>query len=122
MSTVGTTVKLIADQGRVTKSPRIPIAIAASGTSFTFTLLGRGVITRYLLECFDSSGDRTRTLSFVDENSKTIWTGAAHADNDSYSVPCDIEIDGKYTGTLTLSGAAGGTGGTDRLTLWMRPF
>lgn len=114
-------VMVIADKGMVTKSPRKGVAIAATGTSFTFTLQGRGVITRYLLECFDSSGDRTRTLSLVDENSKTIFSGAAHADNASYSVPTDIEIDGKYTVTLTLSGAAGGSGGTDYVTFWLRP-
>lgn len=105
----------------ITKSPRKSVAVAATGTSFTFTFEGRGVITRYLLEVPDVAASTTFTLSMVDENSITIFTGAAHAENANYSVPCDIEIDGRYTVTLTLNQVAGGTGGTVYVTFWVRP-
>lgn len=104
----------------VEKIPRKAIAIAATGTSFTTTITYKGVLTRYLLECFDATNAVTRTLTLVDENSITIFTGAAHADNGNYSVPIDVEIDGTYTVTITLSGAAGGSGGTDYITFWLR--
>jgi len=106
----------------ITKTPRKAVTIAATGTSFTFTLEGRGIISRYLLEAPDVAASTTFTLSLVDANSITIFTGAAHAENGNYSVPCDIEIDGRYTVTLTLNQAAGGTGGTAQVTFWLRPF
>lgn len=102
----------------VSKLARTAIPIAASGQSFTYPLIHTGIITRYLLELPDVN-TITFTLSFVDANSKTIWTGAAHAENGTYSVPCNIEIDGKYTVTLTLSNVAGGSGGTAYLTMWV---
>jgi len=103
------------------KFPRQAYAIAATGTEFDVTYAVDGnILTRYILECYDSTGNRTRTLSIIDENSVTIFTGSAHADDGDYSVPVDIELDGVYTFRITLSGAAGGTGGTDYLTLMVR--
>lgn len=61
----------------------------------------------------------TFTLSLVDANNVTIFTGAAHAENGNYSVPIDVEIDGIYTVKLTLSNAAGSTG-TAYVTFWVR--
>jgi len=104
----------------ITKSARKSVAIAAAGTSFTFTFEGRGVITRYLLEA-PNVASITFTLSLVDENSVTIFTGSAHAENANHSVPCDVEIDGRYTVTLTLSDVAGGSGGTAYVTFWLSP-
>ena len=103
------------------KHPRKSYAIAAAGTTFdaTFNLEGE-VLTRYILECYDATNAVTRTLSIIDANSITIWSGAAHADAANYSIPVDIELDGTYTFRITLSGAAGGTGGTDNLTLFTR--
>lgn len=103
------------------KRSRTAIAIAASGTSFTQSYTFEGeVLTRYLLECYDATAVATRTLSIVDANSKTIWTGAAHTDASTNSIPVDIELDGVYTFTITLDTAATGTGGTDYLTLFTR--
>lgn len=108
---------------QVEKVGRFTIAIAATGTSFTQVLPKnlKGVLTRYLLE-LPNVASITFTLSLVDENSKTVWTGAAHAENDTYSVPIDVEVCGKLTATLTLSNVAGGTGGTAYLTFWKRPW
>ena len=103
----------------VSKIARTPIAIAASGTDFYFYLLHTGVLTRYLLELPDVN-TITFTLSLVDENDKTIWSGAAHAENDTYSVPIDVEIYGKYKVNLHLNNVAGGTGGTAYITFWVR--
>lgn len=113
---------MVVVEKKVTKSPRKAVTIAATGTSFTFTFEGRGVITRYLLEAPDVASSTTFTLSLVDENSITIFTGSAHAENANHSVPCDVEIDGRYTVTLTLNQAAGGTGGTAYVTFWLSPY
>ena len=103
------------------KHPRTSYAIAATGTTFDATFIFEGeVLTRYILECYDSTGDRTRTLSIIDANSVTIFTGAAHADAANYSVPVDVDLDGTYTLRITLSGVAGGTGGVDYLTIFTR--
>lgn len=73
--------------------------------------------TRYVLELPNYANTVTTTLSIIDANSVTIWTGAAHAQNANYSVPIDVELCGTYTLRLTLSGAAGGVGGTAQLTV-----
>jgi len=119
-------VMVIVDKGLV-KSPRKSVAIAAAGgtTPLTFTFEGRGVITRYLLELPIMASAPTITLSLVDENSITVFTGDAHSSSASaksnHSVPCDIEIDGRYTVTLTPSGNSG-TAATIYLTLFLRPL
>src|SRR3972149_9002126 len=95
---------------------RTPIPIIATGTTFDTKVTFYGeVATRYILECYNSTGDRTRTLSFIDANLVTVWSGAAHADAGNYSVPIDVELDGDYTVRITLSDVAGDTG-TDYLT------
>lgn len=119
-------VMVIVDKDKVTKSPRKSVAIAAAGgtTALTFTFEGRGVITRYLIELPIMASAPTITLSLVDENSVTIFSGAAHAGSASalanFSVPCDVEIDGRYTVTLTPSGNSG-TVATIYLTFFVRP-
>lgn len=118
---------VISDADKITKTPRKSSAIGASGgtTALTWTLQGRGVLTRYLLELPIMASTPTITLSLVDENSRTIFTGAAHASSAAavsiYSVPIDVEIDGKYTVTLTPSGNSG-TAATIYTTFFMRPF
>lgn len=117
---------VIVDKDKVTKTPRKGSAIAASGgtTPLTWTLQGRGVITRYLLELPIMASTPTITVSLVDENSVTVFTGAAHASSagalSNYSVPIDVEINGKYTVTLTPSGNSG-TVATIYSSLFMRP-
>ena len=95
--------------------PRTAYAIAATGTAFDNTFVFSGdVFSGYILECYDSTNNVTRTLSIIDSNSVTVWSGAAHVDAANTGlVPVDIDLDGTYTFRLTLSGAAGGTGGTD---------
>ena len=117
---------VITDREKVTKSPRKGVAIAAAGgtTALTFTMEGRGVLTRYILELPIMASAPTITLSLVDENSVTIFTGAAHASSAgalaNFSVPIDVEINGKYTVTLTPSGSSG-TVATIYLTFFVRP-
>lgn len=102
------------------KRGRTSYSILATGTTFDNTFAFKGeILTRYILELYDSTGDKTRTLSIIDANSITVFTGAAHADAANYSIPVDVDLDGKYTFRLTLSAAAGDTG-TDRLTLFTR--
>jgi hypothetical protein len=103
--------------------PRTAVSIAATGTTFDTTVAKyEGVITRYILEVPNYTNDVTTTLSIIDANSVTIFAGAAHAKNANYSIPVDVEVDGSqtYTLRLTLSGAAGGTGGTAYITLYLR--
>ncbi len=102
------------------KRSRTAYSIAATGTTFDNTFEFEGeVLTQYILELYNSTGDRTRTLSIIDANSVTVKTFAAHADAGNYPIPCDVDLDGKYTFRLTLSDVAGDTG-TDYLTLLTR--
>ena len=104
------------------KRSRTAYSLLTSGTTFDNTFVFEGeVLTRYVLECADTTSNRTRTLSIIDANSITVFTGAAHADNANYSIPCDVELDGTYTFRLTLSGTTGDAGTiTDYLTLFSR--
>jgi hypothetical protein len=103
---------------RKTILARRSITIAATGTTFDVSLTSPGECgTRYILECPDMVGNGTITLSVIDANSKTIYNGAAHAENSTYSIPIDLELVGTYTLRLTLSVAAGGTGATAYLTI-----
>ncbi len=64
-------------------------------------------VTRYILECPNTLGGGTMTLSFIDVNSIPVFTGAAHAENTNPSIPIDVELIGAYTLRLTLSVVAG---------------
>lgn len=98
--------------------PRTAYTLAAAGTTFDKTLSTGGCrVTRYLLECPNMAGNGTTTLSFIDGNSVTVWSGAAHAEEANYSIPIDLELVGTYTVRLTLSIAAG-TATTGYLTLY----
>ncbi len=112
------------------KHPRKSVTIAASGTTFDTTVnFDNEILAYFLLECYDSDGNRTRTLSIIDENSITVWTDVARNDNGNYMVPVmvtdgtnyvlGLPLSGTYTVRITLSGAAGGTGGTDYITLFV---
>jgi hypothetical protein len=102
----------------VMKIPKMTLTTTAA-TTITTTITYKGVLTRYLLVTPDLTGNWTSTLSFVDADSKTIFTGAAHAESGTYSVPIDVEIDGTYTVTITFSGTAT-AGEVLYLTLWIR--
>ena len=90
---------------------RTAFSIAATGTTFdTNLIISRGKrATRYILELPNyTTGTPTTTLSIIDANSVTIFTGSAHAENANYSIPIDLELVGLYILRLTLSGEAGG--------------
>jgi len=103
------------------KSPRHIYEILATGTTFDWegVIYEGHVLTRYVLELGDTTNNVTRTLSIIDENGVTIWSGAAHADAGNNSVPVDVELAGRYRFRLTLSGAAGNVV-YDYLTLFVR--
>ena len=59
----------------------------------------------------------TATVTLVDASGRVLWTSAAKAKNASYNLEAEIEwldqlTDNTIIWTITLSGAAGGTGGT----------
>lgn len=98
--------------------PRAAVTIIATGTTFDTAIYVNGArATRYILECPNMTGDGTTTLSVIDANSVTVYTGVAHAENANYSIPIDVELVGTYTLRLTLSIAAGGTGATAYITI-----
>ena len=105
--------KMIPARGLVEKEiglvPRTPIAIAATGVTFNLALEDIcGVATRYILEIPNyTTGSPTTTLSIINANGVTIYTGPAFTEYANYSIPIDIELIGDYTVRLTLSGAAG---------------
>ncbi len=88
--------------------PRTAITIAAAGlTHDTTTTIFHSRATRYILTCPDMTGNGDTTLSIIDANSKTVWSGAAHPETATYSVPIDVELVGAYTLRLTVTIAAG---------------
>jgi hypothetical protein len=102
--------------------PRTAVTIAATGVTFDVTFVTQGMrATRYILECPDMTGNGTTTLSIIDANSVTVYSGAAHAEATNASVPIDVELAGTYTLRLTLSIAAGGSGATAYLTIFGEP-
>lgn len=103
------------------KSPRHLFSILAVGTTFDWigVIFDGNILTRYVLEVANYTDAVTTTLSIIDANSVTIYTGAAHAENANYSIPVDVELVGTYTFRLTLSAVASGVA-TDYLTLFTR--
>ena len=94
---------------------------AATGATKTATLHNNGMIIAYTMVTPDFTGNRTSQLSIQDEDNVTIYTGAAHNESGTYvvtglTVPCDRQ----YTATVTLSGDAGGTGGTVTVKLFLK--
>jgi hypothetical protein len=89
--------------------PRKAVSIAATGLTHDTTIGPfSDRATRYILEVPNySTGTPTTTVSLIDSNSVTVYTGSAHAENANYSIPIDQEVVGTYTMRLTLSGTAG---------------
>jgi hypothetical protein len=59
----------------------------------------------------------TATVTIIDSSSRILWTSAAKAKGASYNLESEAEwldqiISGDLTMKVTLSGVAGGTGGT----------
>jgi hypothetical protein len=88
---------------------------AATGTTATATIHENGYLTDYILVAPNFTNSVTSTLSIADDSTSpvTIWTGDAKNENatsvvNSLSVP----VDRGFTITCTISGVAGGTGGT----------
>lgn len=105
----------------ISKTARTAIVVAATGTTFDWTSLTlTAVATRYILELPNYTNTITTTLSIIDANTVTVYSGAAHAQNANYSVPIDVEMVGTYTVRLTVSGVAGAGGGTAYVTLMLR--
>jgi hypothetical protein len=79
------------------------------------------LLTRWVYELYQSNNGLTRTLSIIDENGVTVYTGPAHTDNtkSSYAPTGGVELDGTYTVRL-LQSAGGATAGIDYLTLFVR--
>jgi hypothetical protein len=79
------------------------------------------ILTRVLLECYNSNNGLTRTLAFLDAQGVTAYSAAAIADaaNTSWAPTGGIELDGTYNLRLLQSGA-GATAGVDYLTLFTR--
>lgn len=122
----------VLSERNVGKHDRLAFAIAAAGLTFDKTVKFEGEeLVYFLLECYDATNAVTRTVSIIDANTVTVWTdGTARADNSKNSIPVFITdgvtkslglpLDGTYTVRITLSDVAGGTGGTDYLTLFVK--
>lgn len=102
--------------GGVGRSERVAYTIAATGTTFDETMWGHGTLKHYVayIPKYTNSTETT-TLSILDGNGYTVYTGSAHdtsAAAASFTAAPALTISGSYKVRLTLSGAAGGTGGT----------
>lgn len=85
----------------------------ATTTSLTAPIFENGIITNYTLVCPNFTNAVTSTLSILDDDGVTIWTGDAKNENATYLVSSlSVPVDKGYTLKATLSGVAGAGGGT----------
>ena len=109
----------------ISKSERVAYAIAATGQTFDQSFYGHGTLARYVayIPKYVTSASTT-TLSLIDENGATIYTGSAHNTSAAAAHFTDapaVEVYGGYTVRLTLSGTAGGAN-TAYVTLFMKQY
>ena len=85
---------------------------AATGTELTTLICENGYLTDYVLTVPNFTNNVTATLSILDDNDVTIWTGDAKARNATAVVnSLTVPVDRNFTLKCTLSGVAGGSGG-----------
>ncbi len=98
---------------------RKALAFGTASTTANFTFDDfPGVLLNILYEQYDTSGDRTGTITITDENSVTLFSKASLADNANTLISVrlgeskDVAFfpSKQYTCTVTLSGAAGSAG------------
>jgi hypothetical protein len=109
--------------GKMLRSQRKGLAFTSTSTTNSYTLQCNGQTNMVLVEMPNFTNAITATLTVSDENGVTIMTKAAIAENANTMLDATDDFDkamaGTYTVLITLSGAAGGTGGTVYTTFYL---
>ena len=88
-------------------------AFGATDTSLSMNMCDNGVMTHYTITTPNFTNNSTTTLSIKDPDGTTIWTGSAHNERLTALVASlSVPVGQGFTLVATLSGAAGGTGGS----------
>ena len=99
--------------------PNINFAVDATVTTYTQYIDQNGYMVGFKLTVANFTNSITVTITIKDEASATVYSLGTLAENTTHMVgeglatdaTIGVPIDRDFTATLTLSGAAGGTGG-----------
>lgn len=104
---------------RIFKSPRLSVAFNATETTKTVSLAGNGVLHSMILELPNFTNVVTTVISITNSDGVEVYASSALARNAVHKITAQsnaVALEGECSALLTLSGAAGGEGGTARLT------
>lgn len=107
----------IREQNQTVKSEVLIFAFDATGTTGTHGVGYTGMAKHLHLVVPNFTNDITATVTLIDASARILWTSAAKARNASYNLGIENEwfdqlVDTSLFWKVTLSGAAGGAGGT----------
>jgi len=116
-------VKLSSSGGKMLRSQRKGLAFTATSLTNSYTLQCNGQMNMALIEMPNFTNAITATLTISDENGVVIMNKASIAENANTMLDATDDFDkamaGTYTVLITLSGVAGGTGGTVYTTFYL---
>lgn len=103
---------------------KVTIACAAAGTSFTGTFsTDKGFLTCMTVVTPNFTNNVTTTVTITDANSNVVYVSSALARDTTTAINNALGalplVSGTVTITLTLSGVAGGTGGSVTVKPWV---
>jgi hypothetical protein len=91
----------------------------ATSLTATQTIQNNGYVTNLVFSVPNFTNGITGTLTVLDDLGSVIYDSTAKAKNASYVVASlSIPVDYKFTAKVTLSGVAGGDGGTATVRLF----
>ena len=112
-------VALIKAQNQIAVPAEHSFAFDADDLVKTSAIAYNGIVKHLHLVCPDFTNVVTATVTLVDASGRILWTSAAKAENASYNLELDTAavwadqlVDSTLHWTVTLSGVAGGAGGT----------
>lgn len=101
------------------KSPRLPYSFSAIGTELSMSFSGQSHIHSIVLELPSFTNSPTATLTIVNDQGVELYNSGAKADRANYVLLVDrIVAENNGTFVLTLSGDAGGSGGTAYISIY----
>lgn len=98
---------------------RTALAFTASSTENSFTINANAFTHTIILETPDFTNAVTSTLSIENSNSVELYSESGLAENTDHIMFAKRPLVGDNTVKVTLSGVAGGSGGTAYVTLYL---
>lgn len=101
------------------KSPRLPFEFSAVGTEISMEFSGQSHIHSIVLELPSFTNNPTATVTIVNDQGVELYNSGAKSDGANYVLSVDrIVAENNGTFVLTLSGDAGGSGGTAYMSIY----